>query len=223
MQVLLEPAMTGLVAAQRIALLPGAFEGPQDFQRAGFAQAVRRRGLPLDLALVNPDPQHLADRSILQRLRQEVVLPARAAGCQSVWLAGISLGGFLALAYAMEFPGEVDGLCLLAPYLGSRIIGSEIAQAGGLGAWQPGPISADDEERRIWQFIRNLRGTRLGLYLGYGRADRFADTLTLMVEMLPAAAVDVVEGGHDWAAWTTLWGNFLDRRCGDATGARPDD
>jgi pimeloyl-ACP methyl ester carboxylesterase len=222
MQVLLEPAMAGELAPQRIALLPGAYEGPQDFQRAGFAQAVRRRGLKLDLALVHPDPQHLADRSILERLRREVVQPARAAGCQSVWLAGISLGGFMALAYAMEFPGDVDGICLLAPYLGNRIIGGEIARAGGLAAWQPGPIGADDEERRIWQFIRNLRHTPLAVYLGYGRADRFADTLTLMVETLPAASVDVVEGGHDWAAWTNLWGNFLDRQFGDATGVRPD-
>ncbi|HEX9140170.1 MAG TPA: alpha/beta hydrolase-fold protein [Steroidobacteraceae bacterium] len=222
MQALLEQAKADQVAPQRIALLPGAFEGPQDFQRAGFAQVVRRRGLQLDLVLVHPDPQHLADRSILQRLRRDVVLPARAAGCQSVWLAGISLGGYLALAYAMEFPGEVDGLCLLAPYLGSRIVGSEIARAGGLAAWKPGPIGAEDEERRIWQFIRTLRDTRLSVYLGYGRADRFADTLTLMVEMLPAASVDVVDGGHDWAAWTTLWGNFLDRRFGDATGMRPD-
>src|SRR5271156_3314218 len=222
MQALLEQAKADQVAPQRIALLPGAFDGPQDFQRAGFAQAVRRRGLKLDLVLVHPDPQHLADRSILERLRREVVLPARAAGCQSVWLAGISLGGYLALAYAMEFPGEVDGICLLAPYLGNRIIGGEIARAGGLAAWKPGPISADDEERRIWQFIRNLRDTRLGVHLGYGRADRFADTLTLMVEVLPAAAIDVVDGGHDWATWTTLWGNFLDRRFGDATGVRPD-
>jgi hypothetical protein len=59
------------------------------------------------------------------------------------------------------------------------------------------------------------------VHLGYGRADRFADTLNLMVEMLPATSVDVVEGGHDWAAWTTLWGNFLDRQFGDATGVRP--
>src|SRR5271155_1958318 len=107
MQVLLEPAVAVELAPQRIALLPGAFDGPPDFQRAGFAQLVRRRGLALDLVLVHPDPQHLADRSILQRLRRDVVLPARAAGCQSVWLAGISLGGFPALASAMEFPGEV--------------------------------------------------------------------------------------------------------------------
>jgi pimeloyl-ACP methyl ester carboxylesterase len=222
MQVLLEQAKAYQVAPRRIALLPGAFDGPQDFQRAGFAQAVRRRGLALDLVLVQPDPEHLADRSILQRLRRDIVLPARAAGCQSVWLAGISLGGYLALAYAMEFPGEVDGICLLAPYLGNRIIAGEIARAGGLDAWQPGPIGADDEERRLWQFIRNLRQTRLAVYLGYGRGDRFADTLTLMAAMLPAAAVDVVEGGHDWATWTNLWGNFLDRQFGDTTGVRPD-
>ena len=31
-----------------------------------------------------------------------------------------------------------------------------------------------------------------------------------MVQALPAHAVDVVPGGHDWATWSTLWSRFLD-------------
>lgn len=222
MQIEHEPAETDRVAPNRVVLLPGAFEGPRQFQRAGFSRAVRARRLDVDLALVQPDPAHLADRSVLRRLHQSVVLPARAAGCRQVWLAGISLGGLMALDYVIEYPDQVTGLCLLAPYLGSRIISGEIVRAGGLRSWEPGPVNIDDEERKIWQFIRTLPHPHLAVHLGYGRADRFADTLTLMAPMLPAAAVDVVEGGHDWATWTTLWGNFLDLQFGDATGVLPD-
>ena len=33
-----------------------------------------------------------------------------------------------------------------------------------------------------------------------------------MAEALPADAVDVVSGGHDWPTWIALWEQFLDSR-----------
>jgi enterochelin esterase-like enzyme len=48
------------------------------------------------------------------------------------------------------------------------------------------------------------------LYLGYGREDRFAQGLDLMAQALPPAAVQVIEGGHDWSTWSVLWERFLD-------------
>jgi alpha-beta hydrolase superfamily lysophospholipase len=124
--------------------LPGAYQTAQDFLTAGFAAAVRRRQASLDLLFVDMEFAYLGDRAALQLLRSDIVLPARTAGV-SIWLGGISLGGLTALDYAASCPEEIDGLCLLAPYLGNRILTAEIARAPGLAAWQPGELAQIDE------------------------------------------------------------------------------
>lgn len=204
-------ANPGVVARTRIALLPGAHAEPEDFQREGFAEAVHSRRLAIDLEFVAPELQHVLDRAILESLTRDVVAPARASGCRSLWLGGISLGGFIALAYAERRPEDLDGLCLLAPYLGNRIVTGEIARAGGVSRWNPERIEDDDEERRIWRFIRNRGSRRPRMYLGLARHDRFGHGHALFANVLPADAIDVVEGGHDWHAWRQLWALFLER------------
>jgi pimeloyl-ACP methyl ester carboxylesterase len=191
--------------------LPGAYHGAQDFVTAGFAEAVRTRRAALDLIFVDLELAHVGDRSALLRLRSDIVLPARAAGV-SLWVGGISLGGLFALDYAASFADELDGLCLLAPYLGSRIIAREIAQAPGLAAWQPGELAETDEERRIWRYIKNRRAGPPPLYLGFGEADRFAGAHALLAAALPADCIDTIAGGHDWPTWLKLWERFLESR-----------
>jgi pimeloyl-ACP methyl ester carboxylesterase len=202
------PAHSGVVAARCMVWLPGAFHLAEDFLAAGFAEAVLLRGLALDLVFVDLELEHVADRSALERLREEVVLPAHAAGI-SLWCGGVSLGGLFALGYAAQHPEEFDGLCLLAPYLGNRILIKEIARAPALNAWQPGILAESDEERRIWHYIRDRGGDSRPLYLGFGRQDRFAPAHALLAQTLPADRVDMIEGGHDWPTWTQLWEHFL--------------
>jgi pimeloyl-ACP methyl ester carboxylesterase len=220
MRSIVSEAVPGVVAPLRMVWLPGAFQGPEDFLRAGFDTEARKRGLAIDLQFVEVELEHVGDRSVIENLSREIVAPARAAGCRAIWLAGISLGGLFALDYAATRAGECDGLCLFAPYLGNRQLIAEIAAAPGIAAWEPGPLAQSDEERRIWRFVRDCRG-RSGcastppvfsarpLYLGYGREDRFAQGHALMAEALAPDMVDVVEGGHDWPTWCTLWERFL--------------
>ncbi len=212
MRVILDDAEAGTVAPVRVLLLPAAYAAPEDFVREGFVRAVRERKLPLDLEFVELKLQHLTDRSILRRLHHEIVLPARAMGYRSIWLGGISLGGFVAIAYAERFHEEIDGLCLLAPYLGNHIVTGEIERAAGVHQWTPGELADDDDERRIWRFIKEHRSRRSALHLGFGREDRFADSQRLMAAALAAQSVDVVPGGHEWPTWLRLWENFLDKR-----------
>jgi len=203
------PALSTAAAPARMVWLPGAYHGAQDFLTAGFAEAVRRRRIALDLDFVDLELAHVGDRGALKRLRSDIVLPARAAGV-SIWLGGISLGGLFALDYAASYPDELDGLCLLAPYLGNRMLTAEIADAPGLSQWQPGELAETDEERRIWRYIKSRRADSRPLYLGFGREDRFAAAHALLAATLPAASVDVIAGGHEWSTWTRLWENFLD-------------
>jgi len=205
------PALSTAVAPTRMVWLPGAYHAARDFLAAGFAEAVRLRRIPLDLLFVDMELAHVGDRSALQRLRSDIVLPARAAGV-SIWLGGISLGGLFALDYAASHPDELDGLCLLAPYLGNRMLTAEIAHAPGLERWQPGELAETDEERRIWRYIKSRHADSRPLYLGFGQGDRFAAAHELLAATLPANSVDVIAGGHEWSTWVRLWENFLDSR-----------
>lgn len=212
MRTLCDSAQPGKVANTRVLFLPGAYTGPEDFVQAGFVSAVRERGLPLDLVFADVNLQHLTDRTILRRVRHELVLPARALGCESIWICGISLGGFIGLAYAERYSSEIDGLCLLAPYLGNHMITGEIERAAGVAGWEPGELGPDDDERRVWRFIKMRASYPVEVHLGYGREDRFSDSQQMMAAALDAQAVEVVGGGHDWAAWSKLWTGFLDRQ-----------
>ncbi len=210
MRSILNSAVAGTVAATRIVCLPGVYHKPEDFLAAGFDDCVRRRRLPIDLLFVDVEMQHLGDVKALEQLKRQIVLPARAQGCRALWFLGVSLGGFIALDYLASNPGDLEGVCVLAPYLGSRLLTREIEGAQGLSAWTRGELASGDEERRIWRFLQKQDAHSRLLYLGFGRDDRFADAHRLMAEALSPEAVDVVPGGHDWRTWTTLWENFLD-------------
>jgi pimeloyl-ACP methyl ester carboxylesterase len=208
---IIHPADPSVAAATRMVWLPGAYHSAQEILDAGFSRSLAVRRLSLDLTLVDLELEHVGDRRPLERLRSEIVLPARAAGA-SVWLAGISLGGYFALDYAASHPEDLDGLCLLAPYLGNRMLTAEIAGARGVAEWRPGELAETDEERRIWRYIKTRRPESPPLYLGFGREDRFAEAHRLLAQALPADSVAVIDGGHDWGTWSRLWENFLDSR-----------
>lgn len=208
-------------------LLPGAYDAPEDFLREGFVTAVRERQLPLDLQLVDAHLGYYGDRSVIERLRRDVVLPARQAGYRRIWLVGISLGGFGALAYAMDHGSDIEGLFLLAPYLGTRGVQKEIDASGGLLRWQPGAAATDEDERRLWLWLaqraKNQGAAQPPIWMSYGRDDRFAPAHRLLATALPAAHSRELPGGHDWTAWRALWDAFLDRGVitATATGTPP--
>jgi len=194
-------------ARTRIIMLPAAFSEPEAFIAAGFAAAISSRRLPLELAFAAPELAHVTDRGVLATIDAQLVRPARARGT-AVWLGGISLGGFIALACAARAPDAFAGLCLLAPYLGSHLITQEVARQG-LAGWDPGPVAAD-EEREVWRFLKERSPRSLPVHLGLGRDDRFAPRHRVLADALSADEVDTVAGGHDWPTWHRLWENFLD-------------
>ena len=210
MHVLRAAAADGTVAPVSIIMLTAAYAAAADFERAGFAAAVRARRLTLDLAFVAPELRYATDRAPLEQLRDVLIGPARAQGV-AVWLGGISLGGYLALCYAAQHAEELAGLCLFAPYLGSYIVTSEV-EGAGLARWSPGALGEEDDERRVWRFIQGLRGGALPVHLGLGRDDRFLERHRLLAAALDPKDVDLVPGGHDWPTWRQLWENFLDAR-----------
>ncbi|MEO7548526.1 MAG: hypothetical protein ABIT82_08895 [Ramlibacter sp.] len=207
-----EPVPAGMEATQLWVMLPGAYMKPADFIAAGFVDAVRSRGLPHDILLLEANIAEVADGSALQFLQEYLRTKAATPGPR-VCLLGISLGAHLAMACLARgsldadqalAAGRVDGALLLAPYLGPRDIVAEVAAATG-------PLAAGDIDRDIWQWLRTRSGDGCALHLGYGSEDRFAGAHALMAQVLPASHVDVQPGGHAWPVWTALWSRHLEQ------------
>lgn len=237
MRILYDFANPGRSASTLVVLLPGALQQPEGFVQAGFIDAVRKRNLPIDLALVDPGLHYIGDAvdgTALRRIHESVMQPALLQQYQAIWFGGISIGGFMALAFAERYRGMASGLCLLAPYPGERMLSAEIKTAGGIRKWNDSAAPGDDADRRIWRWLKCMQaeehadcGMRGGsipeVYLGYGRDDRFAPGQSLMAQALGSREsnnIDTIAGGHEWPVWRKLWENFLDRTA--EPGKRPD-
>src|SRR5690606_40298614 len=110
-------------ASSLMIMLPGALQDPEEFRHTGFVDALRGYHPDFDVALVDPALQFIGDAlepDTVRALHDSVVRPA-LANYSRIWMTGISLGGFLALSHAACYPGQLEGLCLLAPYPGTRM------------------------------------------------------------------------------------------------------
>lgn len=195
-------------ATSLMILLPGAYMRSEDFVTAGFFTAVSSHTSDLDLIALDLDLQGMANGGSTSLLAEEIIMPAREQGYRKIWLGGISLGGLLALALQANQPGLIDGLCLLAPYPGSRLTSQAIQQAGGVDAWQPSAEELCDPEFRIWQWLKRPPAD-FPVFVGYGREDRFAQGMAAIASRFPEPARYTVSGGHEWPVWQRLWEHFL--------------
>lgn len=195
-----------------VVLLPGAYDRAPDFVAQGFVDALANRGIAVDVALADAGIPYYRNRTIVDRIESDVLAPARARGIRRFWFAGISLGGLGSLIMANTRPADVDGVLLIAPFVGDRPVIAEVAAAGGLAGWSPPlPIAANDNDRRTWQWLKNMtREGRQEIYLGYGTEDRLAPGHRLLAAALPADRVFTVPGGHDWPPWRALWSTMVD-------------
>lgn len=196
-----------------IVLLPGINEQPTKYEQRGFIDDLRDRGLDVDVIAVDAHFGYYKERNVVNRLKVDVIEPAKAKGYGKIWLVGFSIGGLGSLLYAMEHPDDIEGMLTLAPYLGETALIREIKDAGGPLKWRPGSLSENDGIRRLWVWLKNYYTGGEGLpalYLGYGRQDRFAVADSLLAGLLPSERVSVIAGRHNWRTWKTLWEQALD-------------
>jgi pimeloyl-ACP methyl ester carboxylesterase len=197
-------------AGQLIVMLPGLYDLPADFVDQGFVQAVRERQLDADITLLDAHVGYYNERQIVERLRSEVIAPARAQGYKRIWLVGISLGGLGSLLYTQAHPQDITGFYAMAPFLGDKTTVNDVAQQG-LALWQPG--QPEPMGKPAWQlaqaYLKGAHDLPQG-YVGYGENDRFAQAHAMFATALPLGHRYVASGGHDWSAWKNLWAQFLD-------------
>ena len=194
-----------------IVMVPGALMSPQDFIAAGFASQLAQHWPQAALVTASIDVNQLDADACVATLHDQLAAITAAYPQHRLVLGGISLGAAVSMQYARQFPAHVHGLCLLAPYPGSRITTQAIRSVGGPANWQLTEAQMHDSEFQLWQWM--IQGhDELPIYLGYGKQDRFADGQDLMAEAMPAAIRHTIAGEHDWPTWQTLWQDFVARR-----------
>jgi pimeloyl-ACP methyl ester carboxylesterase len=208
---------SALPPAERVLLvmLPGAGIAAEDFAARGLVAAAQRDLPALEVIALRPDLDLYLEGNIAPVLHAHVIAPALASGIRRIWLLGISLGGMGALLYASDYPDCVEGLVLLAPFLGTHGTIAELTRAGSLDLWVAEGSGATAPERQLLGWLQGHLGTGATspqVFLGHAAQDRFAAGHRLLAAKLSSSQVVLVEGGHDWAAWREAWEAILDRR-----------
>ena len=188
--------------------------GHKCFEAQGFVEAVRARGLPYDMVAPNAHFGYYMDRTLHERLRADIIGPARARGYTRIWLVGVSMGGLGSILHLQKHPEDVSGILALGPFLGYDAILDEISAAGGVAQWQPGPFDPQkDWQRAMWQWLKQLgeQPAAAPVFLGFGTRDAYARGHKLMAAILPPERALIVDGGHRFKTFRRIWEMFLDQ------------
>jgi len=207
------PAASAAPERVLLVMLPAAGAAAADFAAHGFVADAQAGRVAVDVAAVQPDLSLYLDGGIAAALHEQIVRPAQAKGYRRIWLTGISLGGMGALLYAAAHAAAIEGLILLAPFLGTKGTIAALAKAGGIAGLQPGITTATEQILLDW--LRDhlaSGGQKPAIYLGYGEEDRFAPGHKLLADVLAPDRVAVLPGGHDWECWSALWRQLLARK-----------
>lgn len=217
MPIVRHPAPAG-DATGLVVLLPGLGDGPSHYERYGFVDRIHELRPDFDVIAADAHFGYYRDRTFLERLHEDVIGPI-AGDYEQVWLVGISMGGFGAPVYTMAHPEHVDGLILLAPFMGSYDVIDEVVAAGGLWRWQPPEPDADgdDAEQKFYELWRWYQRYATApddmptLYIGRGFDDSLNWPNSLVARHLPPLQNRVIPGGHKWWTWKPLFDELAER------------
>ncbi len=210
MDVLPYPAsVSGVERAENlVVLLPGLGDYATAFEEEGLVAHLLGQEFadhPVDVLAVNAHFKYYRNKTAIERLHADVIVPAQEAGYQRIHLLGISLGGFGALRYLRDYPNEVESVVLLAPFVGEQ------RYYGALASPEAVPDGEASEAENPWPWIRALPKDVLErVYLGYGERDKFAEGHAALATLLDPDRVVVEPGKHRWKVWKTIWPELLD-------------
>jgi len=201
-----------------VIVLPGRGDDLGTLEQSGIAQSIQTSLPDADVLLVEATMAYYMDGKFIPRLHEQVIKPARERGYREIWLSGASMGGLGVLMYEHEFPGEVAGLVLMAPYMGPGSLQKEIRKAGGLRQWDPGPkpaaLSFENVPREEWRVVKSWatdkqRAQRV--FLICGQDDRLREAADIIATALPKDHVLLPAGGHKWTVWSPAAGEAFAR------------
>ena len=199
-----------------VIFLPGMGDSDESFFQNGFVDALKRHNKPVDVIAANTHFGYYKERNFDMRLKVDVIEPAKAKGYKKIWLVGISLGGFGSLVYTLNYPDDVDGMIIMAPYLGDKKLIKSIAKYPTLAGWAEDNRDIDDDVAQgLWLPLADTDClSNKPIYLAVGEGDKFIEANELLASRCSNIKASKSAGGHNWKAWRTLWEAMLtNARC----------
>jgi pimeloyl-ACP methyl ester carboxylesterase len=188
-----------------IVLMPGFADKPEDFDVHGFVPVLRKNAPDYDVYAADAHFGYYNKNTLLEQLHANVIGPLVSRGYRELWIAGVSMGGHGAVAYARAYPERVKGLFLFAPYLGPSDVVEEVAQAGGICRYtpqDPPPQSRFGFAQANFVWLRAVlcdSPPKVALWVGVGERDQAKRDLLRAVVTPDHYLIE--PGGHDWNAW----------------------
>ncbi len=186
-----------------------------DFERFGLIDQVRERNLPVDIVVPNAHYGYYKSESVVDRIKEDIIEPAKQRGYARFWLAGFSMGGLGSLFYIREYPEDIEAVMLVSPFMGWGTIRREIETAGGINNWDADNSAIDNWQILIWTFVQDYIAAPDNyppVYLGYGTRDGVAKNgPELLAAALPEERIFTLQGSHNYPTFRSLWSIHLDR------------
>lgn len=188
-------------------LLPGLGDLAGAFEKRGLVDYMRKpdfaNGFAFDLVAVNAHFKYYSGQTLIERLKSDIVDPAKIGGYKHIHFIGISLGGFGSLLYLRDYPDDISTITILAPYLGEKEYYQHLFDER-----LRTPENLD--KKNIWPWLETMpEETRRKIFLGYGDEDKFAPANSALAALLPPEHTLVVAGRHRWTTWQQIWPGLL--------------
>ena len=209
---------SGKPTSDLLVMFPGINSPGTDFIQHGFVSMFQHRYPDVDIILVDTRFAYIKDDNIAERIQNEIILPARRDGYKKIGFTGISLGGLSALKYSKTFAGNLDGIVLIAPYLGEQSAIEDLLASRAPFAWSELNTNSRDKTIRLWRYLLNKtqgKKSKDRLFIAYGESDRFSDMQRFLASLLDKNNVFTEKGGHNWTVWKKLWQTMLDKKIFD--------
>jgi len=194
-------------AKHLIILLSGRGASETYFEDNEWVEIAREHGSKVDFIAPYAHFGYYMTRTLLPRLNEDVIIPAKKLGYQTISVVGISMGGLGSILYSKKFPDDIDRIYLVAPFLGKEEVHEEIRQAGGLDKWELKKENAEDWNYFIWQRLKMIikdPGLKKKIFLGYGEQDSLKGH-DVLAQALPPQQVITLPGGHKDVVFAEIW------------------
>ena len=189
-----------------VVLLPGFGDRPEEFVTHGTVEQIIACQSAVNILGVNSHFGYYRKSIIVERLREDIIIPARASGIEQVWLIGISMGGLGSLITQRENPDKVQSVIVMAPYIGEW---DEISQY--ISDSEKAAQSIRPEFIDLWQWLTSYPKGEANITLAFGAEDHLNPQHRWFSSLLADSQVVKAPGGHKWATWKTLWPQALQK------------